>query len=294
MNNSELIISKLNNKYPPNELESILNGLKVNRKVSLRINNLKSNFEEIDKVLKNSNISFSKLNFYDNAIIIDNDNEAKIRELDIYNDGKIYLQSLSSMIPPLVLDAKANENILDMCAAPGGKTSEICALSNNTVMITACEKNKIRTERLKYNLDKLGCKKVNILNNDSRRLDNFLKFDKILLDAPCSGSGTLNLNEDNNNFNEDLINRSVRFQTELLSKAFELINSGGTIIYSTCSIFDEENDGVVDIVSKKYNFDVEKISINLDKAELLDSKYGLLIKPNEYYEGFYVSKLIKK
>ena len=294
MNNSELIISKLNNKYPPNELESILNGLKVNRKVSLRINNLKSNFEEIDKVLKNSNISFSKLNFYDNAIIIDNDNEAKIRELDIYNDGKIYLQSLSSMIPPLVLDAKANENILDMCAAPGGKTSEICALSNNTVMITACEKNKIRTERLKYNLDKLGCKKVNILNNDSRRLDNFLKFDKILLDAPCSGSGTLYLNEDNNNFNEDLINRSVRFQTELLSKAFELINSGGTIIYSTCSIFDEENDGVVDIVSKKYNFDVEKISINLDKAELLDSKYGLLIKPNEYYEGFYVSKLIKK
>lgn len=294
MNNSELIISKLNNKYPPNELESILNGLKVNRKVSLRINNLKSNFEEIDKVLKTSNISFSKLNFYDNAIIIDNDNEAKIRELDIYNDGKIYLQSLSSMIPPLVLDAKANENILDMCAAPGGKTSEICALSNNTVMITACEKNKIRTERLKYNLDKLGCKKVNILNNDSRRLDNFLKFDKILLDAPCSGSGTLNLNEDNNNFNEDLINRSVRFQTELLSKAFELINSGGTIIYSTCSIFDEENDGVVDIVSKKYNFDIEKISINLDKAKLLDSKYGLLIKPNEYYEGFFVSKLIKK
>ena len=294
MNNSELFISKLNNKYPLDELESILNGLKVNRKVSLRINNLKSNFEEIDKALKTANISFSKLDFYDNAIILDNDNESKIRELDIYNDGKIYLQSLSSMIPPLVLDAKANENILDMCAAPGGKTSEICALSNNTVMITACEKNKIRTERLKYNLDKLGCKKVNILNNDSRRLDNFLKFDKILLDAPCSGSGTLNLNEENNNFNEDLINRSVRFQTELLSKAFELINSGGTIIYSTCSIFDEENDGVVDIVSKKYNFDVEKISINLDKAELLDSKYGLLIKPNEYYEGFYVSKLIKK
>ena len=294
MNNCELIISKLNNKYPPNELESILNGLKVKRKVSLRINNLKSNFEEIDKALKTANISFSKLDFYDNAIILDNDNESKIRELDIYNDGKIYLQSLSSMIPPLVLDAKANENILDMCAAPGGKTSEICALSNNTVMITACEKNKIRTERLKYNLDKLGCKKVNILNNDSRRLDNFLKFDKILLDAPCSGSGTLNLNEDNNNFNEDLINRSVRFQTELLSKAFELINSGGTIIYSTCSIFDEENDGVVDIVSKKYNFDIEKININLDKAEFLDSKYGLLIKPNEYYEGFYVSKLIKK
>lgn len=294
MNNSELIISKLNNKYPLDELESILNGLKVNRKVSFRINNLKSNFEEIDKALKTANISFSKLDFYDNAIILDNDNESKIRELDIYNDGKIYLQSLSSMIPPLVLDAKANENILDMCAAPGGKTSEICALSNNTVMITACEKNKIRTERLKYNLDKLGCKKVNILNNDSRRLDNFLKFDKILLDAPCSGSGTLNLNEENNNFNEDLINRSVRFQTELLSKAFELINSGGTIIYSTCSIFDEENDGVVDIVSKKYNFDIEKININLDKAEFLDSKYGLLIKPNEYYEGFYVSKLIKK
>ncbi len=292
MNNEELIRSKLSNKYPSDALESILRGLKEGRKATLRINNLKSNFEEIETVLKQSNFSFNTVNFYDKAIVLDD--EKNIRELDIYKEGKIYMQSLSSMIPPIVLDPKEGENILDMCAAPGGKTSEICALSNNSSMVSACEKNKIRTDRLKYNLEKLGCRKVNVLNQDSRQLDDFLKFDKILVDAPCSGSGTLDLNVENTNFNEDLISRSVRFQEELLSKALKLVNKGGTIIYSTCSIFEEENDGVVERLKSNFNFDIEKIELNLDNAELLDSKYGLLIKPNEYYEGFYIVKIIKK
>ena len=117
--------------------------------------------------------------------------------MDIYKNGKIYLQSLSSMLPPIVLNPMPKNDILDMTAAPGGKTTQIAALSNNEANITACEINKIRAERLRYNLDKQGASSVFVMLEDARNIDNFFSFDQILLDSPCSGSGTININENN-------------------------------------------------------------------------------------------------
>ena len=101
------------------------------------------------------------------------------------------------MIPPIVLSPKEDENILDMAAAPGGKTTQIASISENKAMITACEKNKIRAERLKYNLQKQGVTCANVMIEDARKLSDFFSFDKILLDAPCSGSGTTNIYQTN-------------------------------------------------------------------------------------------------
>ena len=95
------------------------------------------------------------------------------------------------MIPPIVLDPSPGESILDMAAAPGGKTTQMAALSGGLADITACEKNKIRAQRLLYNLKKQGAGRVTVLETDARRLDSRFFFDKILLDAPCSGSGTV-------------------------------------------------------------------------------------------------------
>ena len=167
--------------------------------------------EEIITTLKDNNISYKDISWYDNALVV-NTNEDTLRELDIYKEGKIYLQSLSSQLPPLFLNPQENEMILDMAAAPGGKTTEIAALSNNKAMITAIEKNKIRSERLQYNIDKQGAKKVTVLNTDARNLNEYFMFDKILLDAPCSGSGTIT-NNNFNNFDEDLVNRSIKKST---------------------------------------------------------------------------------
>ena len=102
-------------------------------------------------------------------MIIENAREDKLKNLEIYKNGEIYLQSLSSMLPPIILEPKENENILDMAAAPGGKTTQIAAISRNNAMITACEKNKIRLERLKYNIEKQGAR-VNVIAQDAREL----------------------------------------------------------------------------------------------------------------------------
>ena len=95
------------------------------------------------------------------------------------------------MIPPLVLAPRQGETVLDMAAAPGGKTTQMAALSGNAALITACEKNRIRAERMQFNLQRQGATRVSVMVEDARRLDDLFSFDRILLDAPCSGSGTI-------------------------------------------------------------------------------------------------------
>ena len=250
--------------------------------------------KNIIKYLEEQNITYKTITWSDTAIVITNKTENELQELDIYKEGKIYLQSLSSQLPPIFLNPKENEMILDMTAAPGGKTTEIAALSNNKAMITAIEKNKIRSERLQYNIDKQGAKKVTVLNTDARNLNEYFMFDKILLDAPCSGSGTIT-NNNFNSFNEDLVNRSIKFQTTLINEAIKHLKVGGELIYSTCSILSCEND---EIIKSILNSNLELIPLDLtnyqDIPKLSTKLEGTLcVCPSKYYEGFYVAKIRK-
>ena len=193
----EFLKTMLIEQYGEEIANKIIDGYSKQRYVTLRANTIKATNEEIKKELKNSNIEYKEIEWYKDALIIKNVKENEIRKMPIYEEGKIYLQSLSSMLPPIVLEPKEGENILDMAAAPGGKTTQIAAITDNDSYITACEKNKIRAERLKYNLQKQGVTCTNVMTEDARQLSDYFSFDKILLDAPCSGSGTENVFENN-------------------------------------------------------------------------------------------------
>lgn len=285
---------KLINEYSPLEVNKIIEGYYSKRYVSLRINTLKSNKDEICSILNRNNIEYQEVSWFQDALIILNVNEDRIKELSIYEEGKIYLQSLSSMLPPLLLDVKPNTQVLDMCAAPGGKTTEIAALADNNIMITACEKNKIRCDRLKYNLDKQGVKRVNVMNIDALKIDDFFSFDQILLDTPCSGSGTVNSEED---YNEKLLENLIPLQESLLNKAIKLLKPNSEMIYSTCSILKEENEQIIEKVLKN-NPNIEVIPFNIEEYKDLPLlpvtiPGSICLYPNEFYEGFYVIKLRK-
>jgi 16S rRNA C967 or C1407 C5-methylase (RsmB/RsmF family) len=217
-------------------------------------------------------------------------------DYDIVKEGKIYLQSLSSQIPPLFLDLDINNDILDMCAAPGGKTCEIASLTMNQKNIMAVEANKIRADRLKYNLNLQGVSRANVFVKDSKKLDSFFRFDTILLDAPCSGSGTINLinPRDLQSFSLDLVKNSSKTQKELLKKAIEILKLGHTMVYSTCSILKIENEEVVKSVLGP-NVVVEPIELDIDKSNLLPSTIDgvITVKPSDKYEGFFIAKLRK-
>ncbi len=288
----EEYIELIKKEYPNDYLE-IIDGLSKNRYQSFRVNNLKGNKNEVLEYLNTNNIEYEISNLYDNCFIIKSN--VNLYDNELFKEGKIYLQSISSQIPPLLMDLETANDILDMCSAPGGKTSLIADLCQNKKSIMAVEANKIRAEKLKYNLNLLGAK-ANVLVSDASKLDSFFRFDTILLDAPCSGSGTIDINneKDMKNFSLLLVKNSSNIQKKLIKKAIEILKPGCSMIYSTCSILKEENEEVLKTILNK-NVILEKIDLDIDKSNLLPSNYKevITIKPNEYYEGFFVAKIKK-
>lgn len=294
---TDFLKNTLETQYAKTQVNSILEGLTKSRKTTIRVNTIKTSMTEIKEILEKEEISFKEVPWNDFALIIENADESRIRKLQIYNNGEIYMQSLSSMIPPIVLNPQANESILDMAAAPGGKTTEMACLSNNQAMITACEKNKIRCDKLKYNLEKQGANRVTIMQEDARKLSDFFKFDKILLDAPCSGSGTINITDSNleKYFSKELYIRAIKTQKELLEKAAKIVKIGGEIVYSTCSILKDENEKIVQNILNKNNFEIVPINMNITEIPILPTTIEgtLCVCPTKIYEGFYVAKIKK-
>ena len=292
----QFLIDMLKKQYGEKNTDKIIDGFSKNRLVTLRVNTLKTTVDEICQLLDKSNIIYEKVLWSKEAIVIKNVDEKKLQELDIYKNGEIYLQSLSSMLPPIILDPKPDTDILDMAAAPGGKTTQLAALTKNKAHITACEMNKLRLERLKYNLEKQGASCVYVMLKDARKIDDFFSFDNILLDSPCSGSGTLNANSENR-FTMNLIEKSTKSQIELLRKAVKILKPGREMVYSTCSILQCENEDIVNNVLKKENVEIVPIEFNgIEDIPQLPTKIEgtLCVCPTELYEGFFVAKLVKR
>ncbi len=293
------------------------------RPVTLRANTLKTTADQVAAALDAAGIGHIRAPWYGDAFVLDGVREREVWDLDIYRDGLVYLQSLSSMLPPLVLGPLPGSDVLDMCSAPGGKTSQLAALTGNGAHLTACEMSAPRAEKLSYNLDKLGAQNVNIMRTDARRLDEFFSFDQILLDAPCTGTGTYRTGDERaeKRMTLHLLEKVVKSQHALLDRALKVLKPGGILVYSTCSVLPEENDEQVRSALKRHrdcevvpilagdpgdgHSDPEARSITIahaDEGELAlpildlpNSLEGTLtIAPTRLYEGFYVAALKKQ
>lgn len=292
------LVEKLKMDYGEETTNKIVAGFSQKRVTSLRINTLKTTPQFVCDELTKNGIQFEKVAWNNAALIIKNAEENELKNLSIYENGFIYLQSLSSMLPPVILNPKENEDILDMTAAPGGKTTQIAAITNNHANITACEMNNIRADRLKYNVEKQGASSVVILKEDSRNLSNYFAFDEILLDAPCSGSGTIRLHDERTykNFSEKLVEKLIKSQMQLLKKALTILKPGHEIVYSTCSILKDENEEILNKILKQMNAQIVPIDIaKMDDIETLPCTIEgvMCVCPNEYYDGFFIAKIRK-
>ncbi|MBQ7743526.1 MAG: RsmB/NOP family class I SAM-dependent RNA methyltransferase [Lachnospiraceae bacterium] len=294
----EFLFKKLINTYDDNTATKIVDGLKCDKKTTFRVNHIKSTCDEVENELKSQSIPYEKFDNTDGSniiiidvYIIDSDFKSNLENLNIYKEGKIYLQSISSMLPAYLLDPKAKENILDMCAAPGSKTTLIQSIANNKVSLTAVELHKDRYERLKYNLELQGANAYTF-NMNAIDLDDNFKFDKILIDAPCSGSGILDINNNyyEKYFTEGLIARCVKTQKNLIKKASKLLNVDGIVVYSTCSLLKEENE---DIVNYAKGCGFENANLSTIPSSNQNENY-IKVFPDSIYEGFFIAKLIKK
>ena len=264
-------INELNNDFTERNVDKILTGMSEERYTTFRVNYLKSNEVEVEDELVKNGLEFEKVritesNFNFNAYVIYNKNEKDLSKLKIYEDGKIYVQSISSMIPPIILRPEPGERVLDMAAAPGSKTTQMAAMMNNEGYILANEIDKFRCEKLKYNAEKQGTSIVHIINNDGTQLFNSAKsFDKILVDAPCSGEGRFIVSNKKTyqHWSLKMQKELVEIQKKLLSNAINLCKINGTILYSTCALSLAENEKVIDWAINNFNIEIEKININI-------------------------------
>ena len=297
-------VTELYEQYTPLTVDKILSGMLGNRYTTLRVNTLMCNIRDLMSYLKQNNIKFERVGWYNDALIIKNANEKQIQKLDIYDKGYIYLQSLSSMIPPIVLDPKPGEKILDLTAAPGSKTTQMAAMMNNEGYILANELDNIRCERLKYNIEKQGANIVEVINKRGEKIGEKYKeqFDKVLLDAPCSGEGRfLGTNVGTyRNWSTKTVKELAKLQKKLLKSAYQALKPDGIMVYSTCTLNKKENEEVLQWAIENLNLKLLDIDMDLKEkmqgfTEGLDKRISKAIRilPSKNMEGFFVAKLRK-
>ena len=298
-------VDELYEQYTPITVDKILTGMLGERNTSLRVNTIKYNIQELMKYLREKNIKFERVTWYNDALIIKNENEKEIQKLDIYEKGYIYLQSLSSMIPPLVLNPKPGEKVLDLTAAPGSKTTQMAVMMKNDGYILANELDKIRCERLQYNVEKQGANIVEVINNRGEKVGEEYqeKFDKVLLDAPCSGEGRFLGNNVGTyrNWSKRTVRELAKLQKRLFKSAYTALKPNGMMVYSTCTLNKDENENVLQWAIE--NFNVKLLDINIDFKEKMQGfndgldgsiNKAIRILPSKNMEGFFVAKLKKK
>ncbi len=292
-----VFIERLNKMFGGSIAQKVVKGFSLDRSPVIRVNTLKTNVRDIMSYFKEMGVRFERVSSLPDALIILNKKEKFFEELEIYENGKIYFQGISSQFPVKFLDPQPGEKILDMCAAPGSKTTQIAAMMQNKGEITANEPNMIRLERLKYNLNKQGVTIANVISYDGATLGDMYpsSFDKVLLDAPCSAEGKIDLRNPRSYkfWSEKNIRNCAKLQKKLIVSAIKALKPGGILVYSTCTLANEENDGVVGFAIGGFAGALAVEKISSDFKYILRSKYGLISIPSEICEGFFVAKLRK-
>jgi NOL1/NOP2/sun family putative RNA methylase len=245
-----------------NDLDNLLRYIFVELPTSFRINTLKVERDEIIERLKSKGWKLKPVPFYKDGFVLEEKKYAIGNTIEHFL-GYIYKQEVASMIPPVVLNPKEGDIVLDMAAAPGSKTTQIAQMMNNKGAIVANERYIQRMTSLRSNLQRLGVTNTVVTMMDGKWFKNTnIKFDKILLDAPCSGTGILMKSPKTaKTWSIKTSEKMANLQKQLIASAINTLKEDGVLVYSTCSLEPEEDELVVDYAVKKFGLKVEKISL---------------------------------
>lgn len=285
-------------------------GLKMNHPTTFRVNLSKAEPKKVLESLENQGFRIMKGPMVNSYFITHN--KGFISDTEEFKTGQIYVQEFSSMIPPLVLEPKKGERIMDMASAPGSKTTQIADLVHDEAEITAMEKHPIRIKILEHNIELQGYKNVRIIQGngikfDKRNMQYTEYFDRVLADVPCSTEGSINITNPKSYKFWNIHKRKdmSRIQKGILISGIRMLKPGGTLVYSTCTYGMEENEVVLDwLLQKIPDLKIEKIDLKLQnfipgiakfEGKPLNPKVrnAIRVLPNELFSGFFVAKITK-
>jgi tRNA (cytosine49-C5)-methyltransferase len=278
---------------------------------TIRLNPLKGDPKKTKNSLINKGYDLRKIEWEENTYFVMNKDKNEVSQDTEYMNGRFYIQNLSSILASVLLEPKEGEKILDMCAAPGSKTTHIAALTNNKANLVANDSEISRVSSLNNVVDQFGVKNCKVLLSDAVDFGKKypITFDRVLLDAPCSGEGMIYMRGPKplRFWSIQKINRYAYIQKQLIESAFLTLKHGGRMIYSTCTLEPDENEGVVTHLLEKYpNARLEEIeldsSIEFSKGitKWSGNKYHQSVKksirilPSSKMMGFYIAKIFKE
>ena len=282
----------LEKQYGDNNLKKAITSLKKIPYLSVRVNKLKYNEKEFEKFLEKNNIQIIKK--VDTVYYV---NSGLIIISEEFKTGKIIAQDASSYLAAKNLGVLSNELVLDICAAPGGKTAVLAEQMENKGEIIAIDIHQHKIKLIETNMKKLGIDIVKAIVMDARNVNKQgRKFDKILVDVPCSGYGVIRKKpEILYSKNRENIEELAKLQLEILNSAADILKDGGELIYSTCTITDKENtDNIEKFLKERKEFKVEKLYIPENVSGDYDKLGGFCINyKEEIMDNFYIIKLKK-
>lgn len=304
-------LERLYTIVPSGQLASVLDGFVRPAPVSFRVNTLKASTDAVLHALSKEGIETHAISWLDDCFLIDPRQRTSLTHSPLFDNGDIYVQNLSSIFTARQLQAQSGEEILDLAAAPGGKTLVLAEAMLNEGRIAAVEPVKSRFFRLKNNIELQGVTIVDCYLKDGRQVGRQVpeRFDRVLLDAPCSSESRFHVDtpETYRYWSEKKVKEMQRKQKQLLHSALEALKPGGTLVYSTCSFSPEENEAVVDRQLRRWGDALDVISLELPfrnyqqgltvwGKKQFDSRMtrAVRILPSNEMEGFFLCKLQKK
>ncbi len=287
------LIKRWVKRFPNEELEQLLTANNERPSLTLRINYLRVSRNEFLGLLDSVNLRYTKGTFLPDFIKLQN--LTNIANWQYFKEGYFTIQDESTGMSCKLLDVKPGMRILDLCAAPGGKTSFIADLINNNGKIVALDKFEVRVKMLDINFKRLGITCVESIAIDALEYEDSLLFDRVLADVPCSGLGTLSKKPDVKWKKQLLdIQQVTTLQYKLLCKAASLVKPGGVVVYSTCTIEPEENIEVIKkFLAENPDFHLVNAAGSLP-AEVIDENGCVQTYPHRHkMDGAFAAKLVK-
>lgn len=274
--------------------EDLLEANNEKPNLYIRVNTLKITREELMKELDKIGIKSYKVNDIEEALRVEN--LKNIENNDLFKKGFFTIQDISSMIVGKVMNPNKNSRVLDLCSAPGGKTTHIATLMENTGEVVSRDIFDHKLKLIKNSVDRLGLTNVKIEKSDASIIDKNIieNFDYVLCDVPCSGLGIIKRKPEIKYKSKEEIKDLPKLQYDILENASKYLKVGGVLIYSTCTILDSENiSNVYKFLENNKNFELSKINeVNID-LENQENGY-LKIYPNIHnMDGFFIAKLKK-